>query len=42
MVKAKGEEGESLKERESGGRVLDLRNFCVLGEKGKERREEKK
>ena len=42
MVKAKGEESESLKKRESGGRVLDLRKFCVLGEKGKERREEKK
>ena len=38
-VKAKGEEGESLKKR---GRVLDLRKLCVLGEKGKERREEKK
>ena len=41
-VKAKREEGESLKKRESGERVLDLRKFCVLGEKGKERREEKK
>ena len=35
MVKAKGEEGESLKKRESGERVLDLRKFYVLGEKGK-------
>ena len=41
-MKAKGEEGESLKKRESGERVLVLRKFYVLGEKGKERREEKK
>ena len=33
---------ELKKKRESGGRFLDLRKFCVLGEKGKERREEKK
>ena len=40
-MKAKGEEGESLKKRESGERVLVLRKFDVLGEKGKERREKK-
>ena len=42
-MKAKGEEGERLKKKKkSGGRVLDLRKFCVFGEKRKERREEKK
>ena len=40
-MKAKGEEGESLKKKESGGRVLDLRKFCVGRERKRKKREKK-